>query len=138
MWGGPQFLPNQPAGFSHVVDQASIMGTAKVPPAWDNKWQKFYPFKQWMRNVIWWAMSTEVPENAQGAAVILRLGGEARELCDTLEPNIVRDGAMRDLGDGLGIRQVSGLAVIIRGLQRQFGPLDVETHTKSVAELFAF
>ena len=129
---------NGQAGFGGVADQASIMGTLKIPPAWDSRWQRFYPFKQWSRNVVWWALACELPDQAQGAAVILRLGGVARELVGTLEPHVVRDGGVRDMGDGMGARQVTGLAIILRGLHRQFAPLDVETSTSSIAELMSF
>eukprot|EP00959_Pyramimonas_sp_CCMP1952_P445759 9332950-Pyramimonas_sp.AAC.1 len=102
-------MPNmnnaQAAGFGGVADQTSIMGTMKVPPAWGSRWQRFYPFKTWARNVVWWALACELPETAQGAAIIIRLGGVARELCSTLDPQTVRDGGMRDLQDGLGLRQ---------------------------------
>ena len=55
-----------------------------------------------------------------------------------MDPATVRDGGMGDLQDGLGLPQVAGLAIIIRGFQRQFVPVDAETSTSSIAELMAF
>ncbi|CAK0806285.1 unnamed protein product [Prorocentrum cordatum] len=111
--------------------------TAKVPPACDSRWQRFYPLKNWARNVSWWASARELPDTAQGAAVILRFEGVARELRSTLDPQTVRDGGTRDLQDGVGMRQFSGLAILFRGLQRQVAPLDAETSTPSIAELMS-
>eukprot|EP00959_Pyramimonas_sp_CCMP1952_P000333 6492-Pyramimonas_sp.AAC.1 len=85
------------------------MGTMKVPPAWDGIW----------------------PRHTTS-------GGVARELASTPDPDTVRNGGMRDLGDGLRVRQVTGLAIIVPGLHRQFAPLDAETSTSSIAELMIF
>ena len=42
---------------------------------------------------------------------------------------------MADLQDGRGIRHVTGMALIIRGLSKKFAPLPIDTHLQSIDEL---
>eukprot|EP00959_Pyramimonas_sp_CCMP1952_P427265 8948371-Pyramimonas_sp.AAC.1 len=86
----------------------------KVPPAWSPDWSSIYPFRRWLRDVTLWGIATELPEGAQGAAVVLRLGGAVREFTDDLDAQILQQGQILDIQDGLGPRQVTGLAVLLR------------------------
>ena len=112
-----------------------MMGTLKVPPAWSPEWEDEYPFRMWLRNVVLWSIATDVPPEAQGAAVVLRLGGTARELSSEMEPEVLQNGRLMDLEDGQGERPVTGLAVLLKGLTRQFGQLNVEKAIRAIAEM---
>ena len=115
------------------ADQAQIMASTKVPPAWSPDWSSRYPFRRWLRDVTLWSIATEVPEAAQGAAVVLRLGGAAREFADELDAQTLQNGRLMDLGDGLGPRQVAGLAVLLRGLARNYALEAGEDAIKAMA-----
>lgn len=69
---------------------------------------------------------------------MLRLGGTARKLCNQLDPSIIRDGMVADLGDGNGAILQSPIAIIMRGLARKFAPLDNETNISAIAALMRY
>eukprot|EP00959_Pyramimonas_sp_CCMP1952_P430786 9021855-Pyramimonas_sp.AAC.1 len=120
------------------ADQAQIMASMKVPPAWSPEWSSRYPFRRWLRDVTLWSIATEIPESAQGAAVVLRLGGAAREFADELDAQILQQGQILDLQDGLGPRQVTGLAVLLRALARNYALEAGEDAIRAMAEMMAF
>ena len=110
----------------------------KVPPAWDPSWQASRPFRTWAREVTLWSAATDVPVQQQGAAVVLRLGGAARELCMELDPQVVQNGQVMDLNDGNGPLQRPGLFVVLRGLSRKYAPLGQEVSVQAIAEATSF
>eukprot|EP00959_Pyramimonas_sp_CCMP1952_P157657 3296755-Pyramimonas_sp.AAC.1 len=120
------------------ADQAHIMASMKVPPTWSPDWSTRCPFHRWLRDVALWSIATEIPENAQGAAVVLRLGGAAREYADELGAQILQQGQVMDLHDGLGPRQGTGLDVLLRALARNYAMETGEDAIKAMAEMMAF
>ena len=120
-----------------MVPVPETFASSKIPPAWDPAWQRQYPFRRWIRDITWWALATDVSEGQQAAAVILRLQGTARELCSEFDPAEAQFG--RDIDDGMGgSRRINGLSALLRGLARQFAPLDGEGLVRSIAELMSF
>ena len=119
--------------------QPWIAGTTKVPPYWDPSMDidgaGGYSFTEWAQDVVLWSIACELDEQQKGAAVVLRLGGEARRLCRELDHDSIMNGGQADLEDGQGMRQVNGHALILRGLSKKFAPLPIETHLKVIDEM---
>ena len=63
--------------------------------------EEAYPFRFWLLDTVMWSMATDVAEERQGPAVVLRLGGIARSIAREVPPEIIARGAMIDLGDGV-------------------------------------
>eukprot|EP00971_Amphidinium_carterae_P227043 4503581-Amphidinium_carterae.1 len=112
--------------------------TLKIPPAWDPSWETRCSFRQWYRDVSLWSAATDVPVQAQAAAICMRLGGAAKELTKEVEMNILQNGMMVDLGDGQGQRHLNGVAVVLRGLSRRFAPAEGEQSVRALANIMAF
>ena len=85
-----------------------------------------------------WSMATDMNEHPKGPAVVLRLGGSARELCDEVDAAIIRDGCTMDVQDGHGERPISGLGVVLHGLAKHFAHLDGARGVIAIAELLTF
>ena len=65
-----------------------------------------------------WSLATDVPVNQQGPAIVLRLGGLARQIAREVDPNVIANGQVIDLGDGNGPQPQTGVTVLLRGLGR--------------------
>ncbi|CAK0834374.1 unnamed protein product [Prorocentrum cordatum] len=87
--------------------------------------------------VLMWRLAPLRPVE-KGAAVVLRLGGAAREFADELDAQILQQGQILDLQDGLGPRQVTGLAVLLRALARNYALEAGEDAIRAMAEMMAF
>ena len=85
-----------------------------------------------------WSASTDLEQAQQGPAVILRLSGGAREMRRTLDCTIAAYGATVDLQDGNGPVQITGLATVLRGLSREYAPLDYEASITAMSDLLSF
>ena len=69
---------------------------------------------------------------------MLRLAGAARSMCMELDPAIVQNGQVIDVGDGNGPVMRTGLFVVLRGLTRKYAPSEQEVSVRSIAEATAF
>ncbi len=87
-----------------------------------------------------WAMSCDLKEEQKAPAVVLQLGGLAREIARDLNPESLQNGEVMDYHDGRGGQQRTGIEVLLRGLALRFAPLevDVEVATQAVTALFQF
>ena len=110
----------------------------KIPPAWDPRQAHVYPFSVWTQDIQLWAAATDMDEDRLAPAVVMRLAGTARDLARELDINTLQNGMQIDVGDGNGPQPMSGLAVLLRGLSRKFGPLGIERNIKAIAEFMAF
>ena len=117
---------------------AEMHGTLRTPPAWDPNMEPGYSFRHWSGDILMWSLATDVPQNQQGPAIVLRLGGLARQLAREVDPNIIANGQVLDLNDGNGPQPQTGVTVLLRGLARRFAALDVENSIKAIAELMSF
>ena len=70
--------------------------------------------------------------------MVLRLAGAARSMCMELDPAIVQNGQVIDVGDGNGPQMRTGLFVVLRGLTRKYAPSEQEVSVRSIAEATAF
>eukprot|EP00971_Amphidinium_carterae_P292035 5797397-Amphidinium_carterae.1 len=123
-----------PSATDPLMSGASL----KIPPAWDPSWETRYSFRQWHRDILLWAAATDVPTQAQAAAICMRLGGAAKELTKELDMNIIQNGMVVDLGDGNGPVQLNGVAVVLRGLSKRFAPADGEQSVRALANVMSF
>ena len=85
-----------------------------------------------------WSTATDIDEGRKAAAVVLRLGGTARQLAREVDLHTLTNGANIDTGDGNGPQPFSGLAVLLRGLSRKYAPLGAEVTIKAVTEFMMF
>ena len=118
--------------------QPEILGTLKIPPAWDPSMEARYPFRLWVADVTLWAASTDLQPIQQAPAVALRLGGAARAMARELPMDQLQNGAWLDLNDGRGVQQVSGFMLLLLMLSRAFAPLQEESSLRAIQELLAF
>ena len=108
----------------------------KVPPGWAPG--RSYIFKHWIQDVTMWAMACDLKEEQKAPAVVLQLGGLAREVARDLNPESLQNGEVMDYHDGRGGQQRTGIEVLLRGLALRFAPLEVEVATQAVTALFQF
>eukprot|EP00971_Amphidinium_carterae_P128406 2543630-Amphidinium_carterae.1 len=104
----------------------------KTPPSWDPAKSEQYSFDHWRKDTLLWASATELKEEQRALAVVLRLGGMARHLAREVDTSILVNG---DFVEG---KHLSGLEILLKGLEKRFAPLQVEEGTKSIAALFTF
>ena len=98
--------------------------TTRNPPSCAPQIESEYPFKDWLRDVVTWCVSTPEEEQRKGPQIELALGGLAREMIRELPMEVKINGDIRDLNDGLGPRHVNGCQVIVTELAAMFMPLD--------------
>jgi hypothetical protein len=113
--------------------------TTKVPPAWHPGMEnQGYPFRDWMQDVMMWAIATDLRDEQMGGAVALQLSGAARILIRALDASTIAMGDMMDLNDGMGSRPVNGLTVVLKTLQRRYGNLTEEDTMRCISEMLSF
>ena len=81
-----------------------------------------------------WASGAELRDEQVAGAVAQRLGGVARSLVRQIPPDRLRYGAVEQDDKGQQV-QTSGLQLLMRGLGRRYGSMDVETSIQAVIEL---
>ncbi|CAK0831488.1 unnamed protein product [Prorocentrum cordatum] len=109
--------------------------TSKVPPFWAPYLeQRGYPFRLWVQDVMLWCAATELQQHQRGPAIVQRLGGTARDLCREVPVEAIAHGRF----DQLGNLVEDGVQMLITGLRRRFGPLDVQSSISTIVELLTF
>ena len=77
-------------------------------------------------------MLTDLAPHQQRAAIITRLGGQARDLARMLSPQEIMTGGMRT-----GVLQ-DPVTYLLASLPQRFASLEEETRLQSVTEMLAF
>ena len=104
-------------------------GTIRDPPSWSPELEARYPFRDWVRDVYLWTQATTLTSEQQMvAAIILRLGGAARQMANQMTPDELQNG-----GNGVGPVQL-----LINGLSENFAPFGEEASLRSISELTNF
>ena len=142
--GGNFGAPQPPT--QRMNAQAAMLSTSKIPPYWDPGLElRGYPFRTYLKDVRIWSSSSELQAEAQGGAVVQRLGGVARELARDVDPAALRDGRQERDENGQPVFDwngnpvwVTGLELVLRGLAGKFGARDFETSVTSIIELITF
>ena len=71
---------------------ADTSATYRTPPRWSPDLERSYPFRQWVYDVFLWCCMTDLQPHQQCAAIIMRLGGQARELARRMTAQQVFNG----------------------------------------------
>ena len=67
----------------------------RVPPRWDPAMERTgYSFRTYMMDLNLWMMLTDLAPHQQAAAIIMRLGGAAKELARTMTPQEIFQGGV--------------------------------------------
>ena len=118
----------------YLPHEFNSLGGAKVPPAWDPKWARTYPFKEWCNDVRLWLNCTDMDLHKIASAIVLRLGGEARAACQDISTEILQGGTVDDYTGA----HTSGVRFVLNVLETRFGRLS-EEHTLSImTEMMTF
>ncbi|CAK0800860.1 unnamed protein product [Prorocentrum cordatum] len=130
-WGQPHEQNVQGLPAAELAQQS----TSKVPPFWAPYLeQRGYPFRLWVQDVMLWCAATELQQHQRGPAIVQRLGGTARDLCREVPVEAIAHGRF----DQLGNLVEDGVQMLITGLRRRFGPLDVQSSISTIVELLTF
>ena len=114
------------------------VNNSKTPPGWGVEQEASYPFNCWVKDLITWSHATDLEQEKQAHAVVLRLQGTTRVLAQELNPQVLSYGDTVDLGDGNGPQAVPGLTVLVHRLTQRYGSQPIETQLKSVIEMMSF
>ena len=68
----------------------------RILPAWSPENDNNYSFRAYMTDISLWVMLTDLAPHQQCAAVIMRLGGQARERARMVSPQEIVSGDWRD------------------------------------------
>ena len=68
----------------------------RLPPAWSPEIEHQYSFRAYMTDISLWVLLTDLLPHQQCAAIILRLGGAAREMARMITPQEMVNGGMRN------------------------------------------
>ena len=58
----------------------------RIPPAWSPEHENSYSFRAYLTDISIWVMLTDLQPNQQCAAIVMRLGGAAREMAIMISP----------------------------------------------------
>ena len=106
--------------------------TYRIPPAWAPENEQHYSFRDWCQDLQLWLMLTDLQPAQQAAAIVMRLGGAARELVRSTTPDEILNG-----GQINGV-QVDPITYIVAGLQQMFAMLDDEHRLAAMTQFLAF
>ena len=122
----------------HEYDAHNLgIASAKIPPAWSPERDRIYPLRTWVQDVRLWSVGTDVDEDKQGPVCAMRIGGTGKDLIRELDVNVLSNGMLQPDAQGNPV-QVTGLEMLIRALERRYGPLAQELEVHSIAELLQF
>jgi hypothetical protein len=96
----------------------------RIPPAWSLEQETTYSFRSYVTVIALWIMLTDLQAHQQRAAIIMRLGGSAREMA----PQEMELGGQRN-------RQ---LARLVGALHARFASLEEESRPTNMTEMLAF
>ena len=104
----------------------------RIPPAWPPENENHYSFRAYMTDISLWIMLTDLQPHQQCAAIIMRLGGAAREMARMITP---QEMAMGGLINGNAVDPVTYL---LGSLHARFAALEEERRLTSMTEMLAF
>ena len=77
-----------------AVGNRSENSTYRIPPAWSPESEDHYSFRAYMTDITLWVMMTDLQPHQQCAAIVMRLGGSAREFARTITPQEIMFGGV--------------------------------------------
>ena len=113
--------------------QARTSGATRTPPAWSPERESTYPFQTWAQDLLAWSIVvTDMDAAQQTAAIILQLGGAARELARGMSYQDITQGGM------INGQPVDPVTFLLTHLAQQFAPLGEEARLRAISELMQF
>ena len=103
----------------------------RIPPAWSPENDSNYSFRAFRTDLSLWVMLTDLAPHQQCAAIIMRLGGQARELARMISPQEIVTGGWREG------RLLDPVTYLLGALQLRFANLEEETRLQSMTEMLA-
>ena len=104
----------------------------RIPPSWSPETDSSYSFRAYMTDISLWVMLTDLAPHQQTAALIMRLGGQARDLARMMSPQEIVAGGWR-----AGVL-LDPVTYLLGALQMRFANLEEETRLQSMTEMLAF
>jgi hypothetical protein len=104
----------------------------RMPPAWSPENVQRYSFGAYLTDVQLWIMLTDLQPHQQAAAIVMRLGGSARDMARMITPQELMFGGMRN-----GV-QLDPVSYVLGVLQAGFAALYEETRRTCMTDMLAF
>ena len=104
----------------------------RVSPAWSPENDHNYCFRAHMTDISLWIMLTDLQPHQQRAAIIMGLGGAAREMARMITPQEMVNGGLRN-----GVH-VDPVTYILGAIHARFAALEEESRITSMTEMLAF
>ena len=104
----------------------------RIPPAWSPENENTYSFRAFMTDLSMWLLLTDLQPRQQCAAIIMRLGGAAREISRMITPQEMIQGGIRN-----GV-QLDPVTYLLGALHTRFAALEEESRLTSMTEFLAF
>jgi len=101
-------------------------------PYWNPDDPNGISFRAWITDLIHWSLMTDMAPHAQAASIASRLGGTARELVRTLDPDEMFNGGIIN-----GVHY-DPVTYIVTGLNQHYAPLEEEVRMGAMTEFLAF
>ena len=104
----------------------------RIPPKWAPEADQTYSFRAYMTDIPLWIMLTDLQPHQQCAAIIMRLGGGAREMARAMSPQEMMNGGMLN-----GV-MVDSVTYLLGLLHARFSALEEESRLTAMTEMLAF
>jgi len=104
----------------------------RIPPSWSPESDQSYSFRAFMTDISLWIMLTDLQPHQQCAAIIMRLGGSAREMARMITPQEMMNGGM------LNGQMVDAVTYLLGALHARFSALEEESRLTAMTEMLAF
>ena len=104
----------------------------RIPPGWNPENEHNYSFRAYMTDISIWIMLTDLQVHQQCAAIVMRLGGSAREIGRMLSPQEMM------LGGQINGVQYDPVSYLLQALHRRFSALEEESRLTAMTEMLAF
>ena len=104
----------------------------RIPPSWSPENDQQYSFRAFMTDISLWIMLTDLQPHQQCAAIIMRLGGSAREMARMITPQEMMNGGMLN-----GVA-VDAVTYLLGALHAKFSALEEESRLTAMTEMLAF
>ena len=104
----------------------------RIPPCWSPDHESTYSFGAYMTDITVWTMLTDLSVSQQCIAIIMRLGGAARQVLRMLTPQELTTG---EIVNGVAVDPVTYLHVSLHSI---YADIEGESRLGSIADLLTF
>ena len=108
----------------------------RIPPSWSPENESSYSFRAYMTDIALWIMLTDLQPHQQCAAIVMRLGGAAREMARMLTPHEMMHGGP-PYNNPTG-PPVDPVTFLLGALHQRFSALEEESRLTCTMEMMAF